>query len=172
MGIVGVYLATMLPYRFVWVKPDIKIALPQNSDVICSASDQVIEIPLKIENIGISTRKRLFCLRKEKMVHNVSIQIFSHDTDLEILDCWRQDTKSEHIFRTPEGYSYVFVPDPFHRTPPIMTSLAHGEKEYCRLRVKMPRVDGKYKVTFSISSKDGSLACNPIFFYVMTIHLI
>lgn len=169
IGSISGYLAVMLPYRFLWVKPNIKISFPQGSDTICSARDQVIEIALEIENIGISTWKKLFCFRKKRMVRDVSIQVFSNDTDFEIHGSCRQGEESRQIFQTPDGYDYVFVPDPFHRTPPIMTSLAHGEIEYCRLIVKTPHLDGRYQLTFSVNSKEGSLHCNPVFFYVMTV---
>lgn len=170
VAIIGAYLAAMLSYRFAWVKPTIKISFRQGSDTICSASDQVIEVPLEIENIGISTRKRLFCFRKKRTVHDVSIQIFSHDKDFEIHSSERQGAETRQIFQTPDGYGYVFIADPFHRTPPIITSLDHGEKEHCRLTVKTPHLDGRYQLTFSVSSREGSLPCNAIFFYVMTIY--
>ena len=165
-------LAAMLSYRYMWVKPNMKASFLKNSDTICEAKSKNVDLTLYIENVGLSTWRRALCLftRKRMTAHDVVTQIFLHK-DFEVFGIENLEgkrTKSNQVFRKPGGGPYVFIPDSFGRTPPVMISIDHGEKVFCSLKIKTPQADGKYEVTFDITSRQGALSCNPLFIYVMT----
>ncbi len=163
--------AAVLSYRYMWVRPNMKASFLENSDTICEAKDKVIEhLQLYIENVGISRWKWLGCFRKKRTVHDVVTQIFLHK-DFEVFSVKNlegESTESTQVFRKPGGGPYVFIPDSFGRTPPVMISIHHGEKVFCSLKIKTPQADGKYPMTLNITSRQGALSCNPLFICVMT----
>ena len=90
--------------------------------------------------------------------------------DFEIRDIKREGASGKNlIHQKDDGTPFVFFSDTFGHVPPEMTSLNHGEKASCLLTIKTPQVDGKYEIRFDISSRQGSMPCNPVFIHVMTI---
>ena len=166
LTIIGIYLAAMLPIRR-RVTPDIKASFLNDSDTICAAKGKVIEdLRLYLENVGMSTWKRRFCFRKKRMVHDVCPQIFLHHQEFEVYSIENlegKSTKSTQVFRKPGEGPNVFIPDSFGCMPPKMISVHHGEKVFCSLKVKTPQADGKYEITFDITSREGALSCNLLF---------
>lgn len=168
VGIVVACFGLMLTYR-ARVKPDLQAYIPQGSDTICCVTDRNVELILEFENRGISTWKTLLSFRKRRVAQDVTIAITFPST-FEIHHIERQKESDNHWFQAPDGTKYIFVPDPFHRTPPRMTSLRHMERETCRLNVTTPSIPGRYTLTFDVTSRQGSLRCNPVTVYVMSIY--
>ena len=111
--------------------------------------------------------------KRNQVLHEVSAQIFFPDEFL-IRAITRQKAKTitvtedtppmpnKYVFEAPASgrykdkrYSYVFVPDPFDRKPPVMTSLSDAEPEECRIDVRMPACPGTYEIIADISSREG-----------------
>lgn len=170
ISIIGTCLALMLAYWGI-VKPDIRAYFLQGSTTFCCVANQITELTLEFENKGISTWKRYLCLGKRGVVQEVAIAI-NFPSTFEIHEISRQNvsTKSpEDFFQAPDGCKYVFVPDPFRRTPPVMTALHPGEIERCRVKITAPSTPGTYPLSFGITSGNGGLRCKPITLYVMTL---
>ena len=61
------------------------------------------------------------------------------------------------------GLDYVYVPDPFDRKPPIMSSLNYKEVEKCQLEITPHDIplDGD-EIKFDITSREGGIHANSI----------
>jgi hypothetical protein len=83
-------------------------------------------------------------------------------TNFEIKEAERQKQKTSRIFTSPlkgelANRQYIFVPDPFERRPPVMTSLRFGEVEKCQVTVQTPSRVGEYEILFDMVSRQGDL---------------
>ena len=111
-------------------------------------------------------RKSIFCGIKRKLtLHNVSVQMY-FPARFTIVQVNRHAVVNPMIgnglFEAPvtggsrnQPYNYVFVPDPFNRVPPAISSLAPEETEWCYVTAKLPNVPGTYKLLFDISHQEG-----------------
>jgi hypothetical protein len=106
-------------------------------------------------------------LMKKSAVLQLLIMIYFPST-FQIQEAERQNAKTCMIFTTPTipgrfaNMKYVFVPDPFNRKPPVMSSLRFKEVESCRVKVKTPNQEGPCEVRFDMSSKEKALATKKI----------
>lgn len=103
-----------------------------------SAQDLQIQVhfPLGIDIISSKRQnwERIYAEKKEKCFDK-------------IFDC-----AESNLIKEPTRY--IFVPDPFQRTPPIISSLRHDETEYCTVCVEIPNKSHIHKIYFDMSSRD------------------
>jgi len=133
--------------------------------------DEDVALTFEFENVG--GRSRIPHLKRKLTLREITIQIFLPKA-FSIKEVKRHVSVvpllGRTLFETPitsryenEPYHYVFVPDPFDRVPPMITSLADKETERCQVTVRTPEKPGRYKVLFDITTREGPLEQQKIF---------
>ena len=134
--------------------------------------DEDATLTFEFENVG--GRTRVLHLKRKLMLREITIQIFlpkafslkevkRHVSIVPRLGSTLFETSSASRYEN-EPYLYVFVPDPFERKPPMITSLADEETERCQVTVKEPqKKSGSYKILFDISTREGPLEQQKVF---------
>lgn len=156
-------LATVLWTR---VKPRIEVRLLSEPGNVSYRTNQVETLTFEFENVA--RRTPVFGFKRRMTLNEISVQMFFPKAFM-IRQVKRHISQApelgKSLFEAPptgryekQSYVYVFVPDPFGRKPPVMTSLANRETEQCQVTVEMPSQPGSYKILFDISSREGGLS--------------
>ena len=147
------------------IRPEFSVSFHDGSTSITCEEGKSISLNIEFENKGGGGVRRV-PIRKDT-VHEIAIAIYFPPC-YTVTRIQRQNATQCNIFHAPErgeyaGLNYVYVPDPFDRKPPVMSSLRYKEVEECQLEIvphDIPLDGGEIK--FDITSREGGIRANSI----------
>jgi hypothetical protein len=154
-GILGVMASVYMVGLAIWEKtiPVIDVKIEGNFEDTRPKSGKPTTLKFSFENVGKGFKK--------SVLHDLRIMIFFPKGFI-IQEAERQGQTSTRSFESTLKGIYkdarcIYVPDPFERKPPVISSMIYGETEHCQVKVIAPEQAGNYTIIFDMSSREGCI---------------
>ena len=149
------------------IRPEVSVSVNDDLTSITCEKGKSISLNIEFENKGGGGTRR-FPIRKDTL-HEIAIAIY-FPPYYTVTKIERQNATQCNIFHAPQkgkyaGLHYVYVPDPFDRKPPVMSSLRYKEVEECHLvleRTPSSILPDDTEIKFDVTSREGGIRANSI----------